>query len=60
VSIYIVPVGAGARGDQRLSRGMLGIYSHEVGNVRFTAIGDVPRVTLERMVRSLQPVAPAR
>jgi sigma-E factor negative regulatory protein RseB len=39
---------------------MLGIYSHEVGNVRFTAIGDVPRVTLERMVRSLQPVAPAR
>jgi sigma-E factor negative regulatory protein RseB len=60
VSIYIEPAGGGARGDQRLSRGMLGIYSHEAGNVRFTAIGDVPRITLERMVRSLQPVAPAR
>ncbi|MBA8886054.1 sigma-E factor negative regulatory protein RseB [Dokdonella fugitiva] len=60
VSIYIEPAGGGARADQRLSRGMLGIYSHEAGNVRFTAIGDVPRITLERMVRSLQPVAPAR
>jgi sigma-E factor negative regulatory protein RseB len=61
VSIYVEPGAGPARaGDQRLSRGMLGIYSHEAGNVRFTAIGDVPRITLERMVRSLQPVAPAR
>jgi sigma-E factor negative regulatory protein RseB len=60
VSIYIEPGAGGGRADQRLDRGMLGIYSHEAGGLRFTAIGDVPRVTLERMVRSLQPVAPAR
>lgn len=60
VSIYIEPGAGGARADQRLNRGMLGIYSHEAGGLRFTAIGDVPRITLERMVRSLQPVAPAR
>ena len=60
VSIYVEPAtGATRVADQRLSRGMLGIYSHAFGNVRVTAIGDVPRITLERMVRSLQPVAPA-
>lgn len=59
VSIYIEPGAAPARGDQRLSRGMLAIYAHEIGNLRVVAIGDVPRVTLERMARSLQPIASA-
>ncbi|HEU4665274.1 MAG TPA: MucB/RseB C-terminal domain-containing protein [Dokdonella sp.] len=60
VSIYIEPHVAGERAEQRLRRGMLGIYSHTSGGTRFTAIGDVPRVTLERMVRSLQRLDPAR
>ncbi|HEY6943434.1 MucB/RseB C-terminal domain-containing protein [Dokdonella sp.] len=59
VSIYIEPHAGNERADQRLRRGMLGIYSHTSGGTRFTAIGDVPRATLERMVGSLKP-APGR
>lgn len=45
--------------DSATTRGALNIYSHDVGDVRVTALGDVPRATVRRMARSVQPI-PAR
>ncbi len=55
VSVYIEP-GAGAATvvDRATMRGALSIYTHTDGGWKFTALGDVPRVTVERMARSVK------
>ena len=58
VSIYMEPRSGPSAPDRSLVRGALGIYSHDVGTWRITGLGDVPRATVERMARSVQPVAP--
>jgi len=60
VSVYIEPYAGAAAADRGLARGMLNILTHESGGWRMAAIGDVPRATLERMVRSTRPVAAGR
>lgn len=56
VSLYIEPA-ADAAGklpaDRAARRGVLSLYAHEQGGWRFTALGDVPRATVERMARSV-------
>ena len=58
ISIYVESRGGPSAPDRSLSRGALAIYSHDVGTWRITALGDVPRTTVERMARAVQPVAP--
>lgn len=59
VSIYVEPRGSDAPAvpDRMLKRGVLGIYSRDAGEWKITVLGDVPRATLERMARSVQPVS---
>lgn len=58
VSVYVeprdpdVPIVA----DRSMARGALHVYARDVGGWRVTALGDVPRATVERMARSTQPV----
>lgn len=61
VSVYVEPRGAasGASSERGFGRGMVNIFARDAGNWRTTALGDVPRVTLERMVRSVRPADPA-
>ncbi|GAA0709096.1 MucB/RseB C-terminal domain-containing protein [Dokdonella soli] len=59
VSVYVEPRDGNtpSAADRMLKRGVLGIYSHDTGAWKITVLGDVPRVTLERMARSVQAVA---
>ena len=59
VSLYVEPYAGVVSADRGLTRGMLNILTHEGGGWRVTAIGDVPRATLERMLRSMRPLAAA-
>jgi sigma-E factor negative regulatory protein RseB len=59
VSVYVEPYAGANVADRGLARGMLNIFTHEGGGWRITAIGDVPRSTLERMVGSMRRLAPA-
>ena len=58
VSVYVEPRDAiqppGA--DRLMKRGVLGVYSRDAGAWKITVLGDVPRVTLERIARSVQAV----
>jgi sigma-E factor negative regulatory protein RseB len=56
VSLYIEPRAKPGAADLALGRGMLNIYTHEGSDYRVAALGDVPRATLERMARSIQPI----
>ena len=58
VSVYVEPRDPGATGaaDGALNRGMMNVYVHNDGDWRFTAIGDVPRATVEKMARSVAAV----
>jgi sigma-E factor negative regulatory protein RseB len=60
VSVYIEPRTQANAVDRGFNRGMLNIYTHESAQWRIAALGDVPRATLERMVRSVQPAAATR
>jgi sigma-E factor negative regulatory protein RseB len=62
VSVYVEPrdANAPAAQDRSMARGALNAYSRDIGAWRITALGDVPRATVERIARSTQPVAPAR
>lgn len=55
VSVYIESRVAGEASERGFSRGMINIFTREAGAWRMTALGDVPRATLERMVRSIRP-----
>jgi sigma-E factor negative regulatory protein RseB len=59
ISVYIEPHDAKAAGapDRATARGVLSVYSHDMGAWKVTVLGDVPRVTVERMARSVQAVA---
>ncbi len=63
VSVYIEPRDSKlpAQPDRVSARGVLSIYSRSSGGWTITALGDVPRATVQRIVQSLQavPVAPA-
>ncbi|MEO5560229.1 MAG: MucB/RseB C-terminal domain-containing protein [Dokdonella sp.] len=54
VSVYIEPRDANvpAARDRSMVRGALHVYSHDVGAWRVTALGNVPRATVERIARS--------
>lgn len=58
VSVYVEPrdVRQAPAADSATTRGALNIYSHDAADVRVTALGDVPRVTVQRMARSVQPL----
>jgi sigma-E factor negative regulatory protein RseB len=58
VSVYIEPLDPklSAAQDSASTRGVLSIYAHVAGNWKFTALGDVPRATVQRMARSIQPL----
>lgn len=58
VSIYIEPRDPKlpAAADSVLTRGVLSIYSRNEGDWKITALGDVPRATVQRMARSVQAV----
>ena len=55
VSVYVEPRAAGDNAERGYSRGMLNIFTRDAGSWRTTALGDVPRATLERIVRSVRP-----
>lgn len=59
VSVYVEPHVGTNSADRGLARGMLNIFTREGGGWRVAAIGDVPRVTLERMVGSMRPLPAA-
>jgi len=59
VSVYVEPRAPGEGSERGYSRGMVNILTREAGAWRTTGIGDVPRATLERMVRSVRPVEAA-
>lgn len=43
--------------DGALTRGVLNIYSRVDGDWKITVLGDVPRATVQRIARSVQPAA---
>lgn len=55
VSVYVEPRAAGDGAERGYSRGMVNVFTRDVGDWRTTALGDVPRATLERIVRSVRP-----
>ena len=59
VSIYVEPRDAKvpATQDRASARGVLSMYTHDMGAWKITGLGDVPRATVERMARSVQAVA---
>lgn len=61
VSVYVEPADSHqvTAPDATMSRGALNVYSHSDGEWRITVLGDVPRATVQRMARSLQPAAQA-
>jgi sigma-E factor negative regulatory protein RseB len=60
VSVYVEPHAGAVGADRGFARGMLNVFTHESDGWRVAAIGDVPRATLERMVRSTRPVSAGR
>lgn len=62
VSVYVEPRDANvaAAQDRSMARGALHVYSRDVGAWRVTALGDVPRATVERIARSTEPVTQDR
>ena len=59
VSVYVEPRTAGDAAERGFSRGMVNIFTRDAGGWRMTALGDVPRITLERMLRSVRPAVSA-
>ncbi|MEO7324306.1 MAG: MucB/RseB C-terminal domain-containing protein [Dokdonella sp.] len=59
VSVYVEPrdANAPAAQDRSMVRGALHVYSRDVGAWRVTALGDVPRATVERIARSTRRVS---
>lgn len=62
VSVYVEPrvTSVAAAQDRSMVRGALHVYSRDVGAWRITALGDVPRATVERIARSTEPVTFSR
>lgn len=60
VSVYIEPRGDVAATDLAATRGVIALYAHADGAWKVTVLGDVPRATVERIARSVQPVADRR
>lgn len=58
VSVYIEPRDAKVAGtpDRATARGVLSVYSRDMGAWKITVLGDVPRATVERMARSVRAV----
>lgn len=58
VSVYIEPrdTKLPSTADSALTRGVLSVYTHSDGAWKITALGDVPRATVERMARSTAAV----
>lgn len=58
VSVYVEPrdANAPAAQDRSMVRGALHVYSRDIGSWRVTALGDVPRATVERIARSTRRV----
>ncbi len=60
VSLYVEPLGTAPTAEpDRLSRGALQMYSEDRGDWRFTALGNVPAATVERLVKSTTPAGRA-
>ena len=61
VSVYVEPRDAKTPQavDRAIARGMLSIYTHDMGEWKITVLGDVPRATAQRMARSVQATATA-
>lgn len=59
VSVYVEPrdTKQALPPDGALTRGLLNIYVHAEGDWKITVVGDVPRATVQRIARSVQPVA---
>lgn len=59
VSVYVEPRDPRqpAAPDAAVTRGALNVYARSEGEWRFTVLGDVPRATVQRMARSLQPAS---
>jgi sigma-E factor negative regulatory protein RseB len=62
VSVYVEPRDALAAVpvDSASTFGAISICAHAERDWKFTAVGDVPPVTVQRMVRSLQPLSAQR
>lgn len=61
VSVYIEPrdLKQAPMPDSALTRGLLSVYSRVDGDWKITVLGDVPRATVQRIARSVQPAATA-
>ncbi len=55
VSVYVEPRDTSKPGapDRAIARGVLSMYSHDMRDWKVTALGDVPRATVQRMARSV-------
>jgi len=53
VSVYIEPAGAAASADRDLTHGVISLHAHTQDGWQVTAVGDVPRATVERMAASV-------
>ncbi len=65
VSVYVEPRDTKTPDapDRAIARGVLSMYTHDMQGWKVTALGDVPRATVQRMARSVQATAvspPAR
>lgn len=58
VSVYVEPRDPRqpAAPDSAVSRGALNIYVRHEGDWKITVLGDVPRMTVQRIARSMQPL----
>ncbi len=60
VSVYVEPRDARepAQPDRATQKGVLSVYARDTDGFRITVLGGVPRATVERIARSLQPISP--
>jgi sigma-E factor negative regulatory protein RseB len=59
-SLYIEPRGAATQRATTLARGTLNLYATDHGSWRVTALGNVPALTVEQLVHSLEPLVQPR
>ena len=56
VSAYVEPTPDPINDDVALNRGAMNVYIHRNGSWRYTVLGNVPAVTVQRIALSLRPV----
>ena len=59
VSAYVEPTPDPINDDVALTRGAMNVYIHRNGSWRYTVLGNVPAVTVQRIALSLRPIASA-